>query len=177
MKAFVIPLNPLAWRIFTALIIIVTIFPAGSRAGRSFSEYVMDKAWVSNIIDGDSIIINKNRLEYEIRLWGIDAPEYDQDGADEAKFALYELIHHKHITLTVKDRDKYGRLVATAEIGNFSINEYLVKNGYAWVHVYYCRSGPCDGWYDMEKQARNRGVGLWHYEQPIPPWRWKRAKQ
>ena len=163
--------------LFLISVTLLTAYPGPACAGTVLEEYEIDNVLVSSIIDGDSIIINENESEYVIRLWGIDAPEYDQPGADGAKDALARLIHKKYITVTVKDRDTYGRLVATARIGDLSINEYLVRHGHAWVHMYYCHSGPCDDWYGLEKEARERGAGLWKYKQPIPPWRWKQMKK
>lgn len=131
---------------------------------------------VSYIIDGDSIMVEKDKRELEIRLWGIDAPEYNQKGAEEARTALSSLILHTDITIEIVDRDKYGRFVALARKGPLNVNEYMVRSGYAWVHIYYCKAKECDTWYVFEHEARRKKRGIWKYDNQVPPWEWKAKK-
>lgn len=128
---------------------------------------------VEKIIDGDSLKVRKGNKTIELRLWGIDAPEFDQPGAEESEQALLVRIDKAQLTLDVKDIDKYGRLVVIAYKEHININEEMVKTGHAWVHIYYCLLPPCDQWLMYEKQARQFGIGFWQYKDPIPPWIWK----
>lgn len=128
---------------------------------------------VEKIIDGDSLKVRRGNETIELRLWGIDAPEFDQPGAAESEQALLAQIDKAQLTLEVKDIDKYGRLVVIAHKEHTNINEEMVKKGHAWVHIYYCLLPPCDQWHIYQKQARQRGIGLWQYKDPIPPWIWK----
>ena len=132
---------------------------------------------VSYIIDGDSIMVEKDKQELEIRLWGIDAPEYNQKGSGEARSALSAIILNSDITLEIVDRDKYGRLVALARKGFLNVNEYMVRSGYAWVHVYYCKAEECNSWYVFEHEARRKKQGIWKYDNQVPPWEWKAKKK
>ena len=79
------------------------------------------------------------------------------------------------VDLLVKDRDDYGRMVAmvTTEDGEL-VNELLVKNGYAWVHIYYCKEAVCERWKALEREARANRLGLWQDAEPVAPWVWKR---
>jgi endonuclease YncB( thermonuclease family) len=128
---------------------------------------------VEKIIDGDSLKVRKGNKTIELRLWGIDAPEFDQPGAAESEQALLAQIDKAQLTLEVKDIDKYGRLVVIAHKEHTNINEEMVKTGHAWVHIYYCLVPPCGQWRIYEKQARQHGIGFWQYKDPIPPWVWK----
>ena len=132
---------------------------------------------VSYVIDGDSIMVKKDSQELEIRLWGIDAPEYDQKGARESKNALSSIILNYAIELEIVDQDKYGRLVAIARKDSLNVNEYMVRSGHAWVHVYYCKAVQCKKWYVFEHEARRKRLGFWRYDNQIPPWKWKANKK
>ena len=131
------------------------------------------EALVEFVIDGDSLRVRADEREVEVRLWGIDAPEYDQPGSKEAKKALQNLVLGKKVTIYPKYRDKYNRLIAIVHQEGLNVNENLIESGHSWVHVYYCRDGICDRWKRLQDEARKKGQGLWTYENPIPPWRWK----
>lgn len=128
---------------------------------------------VEYVIDGDSLMVKHNDKSMEVRLWGIDAPEYDQPSSDRSKDGLKELtIGHKG-TLYVKYRDRYDRYVAVLEIDKLNINQELVKDGHAWVYTRYCNESMCGSWEQMQAKAKANRLGLWAGSDPIPPWRWK----
>ena len=128
------------------------------------------------VIDGDSFIVQHQKKSYEIRLWGIDAPEYDQPFASQAKKHLNSLIVGKMIWIIPKDVDKYDRLVAMAKIDKENVNSHMVGLGLAWVHRYYCRGSICDSWFEIENNARDQAIGIWSEPDPIQPWVWKKHK-
>jgi endonuclease YncB( thermonuclease family) len=145
------------------------LFCCGSEAQSSTSAYVI------KIIDGDSIVVNTGSKDITVRLWGIDTPEYRQHYANAAKNETRRLLNKKSVKLEVKDWDKYGRMVALVRLNNgVLINEELVKSGYAWVHVYYCKEAICKKWKAYEKQAQQARLGLWHEKNPVAPWVFKR---
>jgi len=131
---------------------------------------------ISYVKDGDSLVIKHGDFRFHIRLWGIDSPEYDQPHAHASKTILKQLVFNKKISITVKDRDKYGRYVVIAHCGNSTINRELIAAGAAWVHRYYCRESVCDEWLDLEKSALRNKIGLWKYDDPIEPWVWKQSR-
>jgi endonuclease YncB( thermonuclease family) len=131
---------------------------------------------VERVIDGDSLMTRHHGKMLEIRLWGIDAPEYDQPGAERATRTLERLTGRKKIALSVVDQDKYGRTVALVRAGNTLINEEMVRSGNSWVHRFYCRAPICDDWLEYERQARQARLGLWNEEPAVAPWRWKSAR-
>lgn len=129
-----------------------------------------------SVIDGDSIMVNKEDQTIEIRLFGIDSPEFDQPGSKESRRAMAELIDGQSLLLEVMDHDSYGRTVALVRNGSICVNEEQVKAGLAWVHPRYCRIGICDRWRQLEEQARSGKKGLWRHQRPVEPWRWKARK-
>ena len=131
---------------------------------------------VIKIVDGDSIIVASPWFEgIKVRLWGIDTPEYRQPYSKAAAKITRKLLQHQTVDLLVKDHDDYGRVVAVVKMENGdTANELLVKSGYAWVHIYYCKEPVCRTWRALEAEARAKGVGLWQEPEPVAPWIWKR---
>ncbi len=131
---------------------------------------------VTKVIDGDSIVIRYQDENLQVRLWGIDAPEWQQPFSQKAKKFTREKLKGRSIKLYPKSWDKYGRLVAMVWIEEKLFNLEIIKNGLAWVHIYYCKEKICTTWKDVESAARRNGVGLWADAKPVPPWIWKRKK-
>lgn len=67
---------------------------------------------VTAITDGDTIKVLENKVEYNIRFNGIDAPEKSQAYGQKSKEFLSSLILGKEVIVEVKDKDKYGRYVS-----------------------------------------------------------------
>lgn len=155
-----------------SLVVICLILNTGTTlAAGSFS------AVVSKVFDGDSLVVLGGEKETEVRLWGIDTPEYDQPYAIEARRALENLLLGRTVSVIPKYRDDYQRLVAIIELKFTNANQYMVSQGFAWVHIYYCNEEICNTWNALEADARNRRIGLWKEDAPIPPWKWKRRKK
>ena len=132
-------------------------------------------AKVIKIIDGDSIVVHAGTENIEIRLWGIDTPEYRQPFSKAAKKLSKKLLQGQTVDLQVKDIDKYGRVVAMVNLANGeNVNGILVKRGYAWVYIYYCKEPVCDKWREYQKAARKKKLGFWREPDPVAPWIWKK---
>jgi endonuclease YncB( thermonuclease family) len=132
---------------------------------------------VSRVIDGDSLEVTRNGIHFQVRLWGIDAPEWGQDFSADAKALCGQLVGGKEIELHEKYTDTYGRTVAMVLIDGLPLNEELIRRGMAWVHIRYCDEKICNIWRELEAEARLSHSGLWKDGQPIPPWRWKNLKR
>ena len=144
----------------------------------SAARMELNKAFrVIYVIDGDSLMAERGRNRVEIRLWGIDAPEYDQPGAAGAENHLTSLVSGGEVAVTIRDRDRYGRSVAVVECRGVNVNEAMVRSGYAWVHPYFCKEIECKKWKKLESNARKNNLGLWRWDDPIPPWKWKANKR
>lgn len=128
---------------------------------------------VEYVIDGDSLVVTRNGKAMEIRLWGIDAPEYDQPYSAPSKEALKKMTAGQEGTLYIKYRDRYDRYVAVLVIDELNINQEMVKDGYGWVYRRYCNEPVCGRWEQMQAEAKANRHGLWGGKDPISPWRWK----
>jgi endonuclease YncB( thermonuclease family) len=149
---------------------------AKSNPPPDISELHSFSALLHYVADGDSFVVRKNGSEVSIRLWGIDAPEFDQPFSQASKNTLKDLLSGKYMQIIPKDIDRYGRIVAVVNIGNITVNSALVESGSAWVHQYYCKEPVCEYWYELEEKARNDKSGLWRGKNVIEPWVWKMKK-
>jgi micrococcal nuclease len=152
---------------------------------------------VERVIDGDTLVLKSGE---RVRLYGIDAPEYDRKEArkdqtygPEARDALNTKIarlsprYRIHIVRRNHGKpDRYGRTLATIYApggpGNEGaamrdLNLELIQEGFAW---YY----PIDDgaltdmaarYETAEARARTNGVGLWQFERPMRPHDFRRA--
>lgn len=130
-------------------------------------------AWegrITHVIDGDSLVIEG----VEVRLYGIDAPEHDQPGGEEATAWLTDLALGKQASVHHMDRDRYKRQVAVVYVGDMCIQVEELRAGHAWVYDAYCKTRECLGWRRIQEQAREERAGLWAENKPMPPWKWRR---
>ena len=113
------------------------------------------------VVDGDSLFIGSR----EIRLSGIDAPEYhqlcfDKDGfkyecGKEARKALARLAGPDLKCRTLV-RDKYNRDGAVCESNVIDLNRKMVETGWAVAYKRYT-----DEYDAAEKRARKKRLGIW----------------
>lgn len=115
------------------------------------------------VADGDSLSIAGIR----VRLFGIDAPELDQqchDGerrvacGELAKARLQSLIGNSEVSCTRKATDSYGRIVAVCRIGSSDLGQEMVEAGWATAFRKYS-----EDYVPAETRARAAKVGLWQW--------------
>lgn len=120
-------------------------------------------ALVTEVIDGDTIVVLLNGKKERVRLIGIDTPEAGRPYFEEAKNKTKELVLGKKVRLEkdVSERDKYGRLLRYVYVGNVFINAELVKQGYAMVYTFPPDVKYADYFLKLQKEAREKELGLW----------------
>jgi endonuclease YncB( thermonuclease family) len=142
-----------------------------------FAEFVVLKGGiVISVTDGDSLVfLSRSGQTLKVRLYGVDAPEYDQPGGAEAKKFVSKLVLFEHVDLREFDEDRYGRVVALVSLEDGrTLNEELVRAGHSWVYTAYCRSSFCPRWRILEREARQSKIGLWKGQKPVYPEKWRR---
>lgn len=115
----------------------------------------------ASVIDGDTLEVAGIR----IRLHGLDAPESTQtctaqDGVSwrcgqRAALALDDLIAGRQVQCQVRDKDRYGRSVAECFVGGVSINDWLVRSGWAVAYRRYSKDYVAA---EAEAQAAMRNI-------------------
>jgi len=135
-----------------------------------------DVAGTAQVIDGDTIAIDGKR----IRLHGIDAPEthqtcsaYGQAWAcgQMATDWLKSHLARREVACVGHARDRYGRLLAVCHVGGDSLNERIVREGWALAFRRYSTE-----YLAAEEDARRNGAGIWRGEFTAP-WDWRRAQR
>lgn len=118
------------WLVFIVTALLLAGFYAlNARADKPF-EGKRFSAVVSYVYDGDTVQLQKNKLR--VRLWGIDAPEKGEPGADAARKALIKLIDGKKVSVLPIDKDRYGRTVARIFLKNGrDVSALMIEQGHA----------------------------------------------
>ena len=120
------------------------------------------------VSDGDSLPLELPVGErVRVRLYGIDAPEKDQECALAARKKLGKLIYDKEIRVEVLDVDKYGRYVGKVYAGARYVNRYMLKEGLAWHYKHYAADDELLA--EAEARAKAAGRGIWATESPCRP--------
>ncbi len=128
------------------------------------SETNQEIGVVTSIIDGDTIVVEINGVEYRVRYIGIDAPESsDGELGISAANANKDLVLGKVVTLIsdTSDDDSFSRLLRYVVIENIFVNEYLVRIGMASA-LSYPPDTSCDNTLqEAQSEALNSQIGMW----------------
>ncbi len=123
--------------------------------------------------DGDTIVVgDDNKNEYKVRLIGVDTPETvhpnkaDEFFGDEAKTAMQQKLEGVRVFLerdvSQGEEDKYGRKLRYVYLDNgINLNEWLVKNGFAYEYTYAKPYRFLSIFKGAEDIARKNKRGLW----------------
>ncbi|MED3662181.1 thermonuclease family protein [Ureibacillus sp. FSL K6-8385] len=130
-------------------------------------------AEVVSVVDGDTIKVKINGQTETVRFLLVDTPETnhprlgEQPFGQDAKEFTKKMLEGKTVQLEkdVSDRDKYGRLLYYVYVDGKSVQEELLKNGLARVaYVYVPNTKYVDRYYEIQKEAQKKGVGIWSIE-------------
>lgn len=141
------------------------------RFSRQTAREIVGKAYVT---DGDGLRVNN----VEVRIAGLDAPEFDQIAKHNGRWfnygrivksALIREIGGKEISVEFEKYDKFGRMVGTVRRNGKDIGADLVRRGMA-VSAY------SDKYKEEEEEARRLQKGQWQFEESFDP-RWWRKKE
>ena len=155
--------------------ILILFISISSRGFSVENKYITGKA---RVIDGDTIVLNKNN----IRLHGIDAPELNQICYDKNKIKyncgknskqklLNLLKYSDKVKCFYSNRDRYKRILGTCFINKINLNSYMVLNGYAIAYKKFSNK-----YVIQENFAKSNKKGLWQGNF-IKPEEWRRKNK
>lgn len=125
----------LAPPLFVLLHVLVAIFLLLVAPQTRAEEAPVLVAKVSKILDGDTFTLSGESRR--IRVWGLDAPEWNHPGGAAATANLRGMISGKRLRCAVLDIDRYGRLVAQCFLPDGrDIAAEMIRSGTA---TEYCR--------------------------------------
>ncbi len=151
---------------------IQTSSPAIASPAATLTVSPFEKVRVLRVIDGDTVEIqNDSGSSKKLRYIGINAPETVDPRRDvqcfgkEASARNRELVINQEIYLEkdISEVDKYGRLLRYVylQAGGQSINEQLVREGYAFASAYPPDIKYQEQFKEAQKQAEKEKLGLW----------------
>jgi micrococcal nuclease len=131
-------------------------------------------AVVLEVIDGDTLKVEVNGKQETVRLLLIDTPEsvhptkpvqpFGVEASDYVKKLLPKGTEVK-LELDVRERDKYGRLLAYVWVEGKMVNELLLEQGYARVaYVFEPNTKYVDEFRAIQEKARKKELRIWSLE-------------
>ncbi len=135
----------------------------------SFADTTNTSAY--EVLDGDTLSIIVNHKTEQVRLYGIDAPEIDQDYGPESKILLKRFVQGQTLAIEQLSKDRNGFTLAYVKLSDGTLlNFEMVRHGYAW---WYKRQAPFESSLSSaQNEARVFKRGLWAQANPVPPWIW-----
>lgn len=135
---------------------------------------------VERVVDGDTlrVVLDDGGLA-TLRLLAIDAPESGQEGGAEAREFVAARVCSGKVSWRSHGQDRYGRTVASVEVGGEDLGVLLVREGLAWRVKRYLEGAPAElrEAYEIAwREARAARRGLWAGD-PQPPWEWRRTNR
>ena len=128
-------------------------------------------AYVTKVVDGDTITVLIDGIKETVRFIGIDTPEVVdprklvQCFGREASEKTKALLTNQTVTLVVDptqgNRDKYNRLLRYVFLGDVNINQQLLQEGYAHEYTYRLPYAYQTEFTQAERAAREGKKGLW----------------
>ena len=129
-------------------------------------------ATVTEVVDGDTVVVKVADRTERVRLIGIDTPEvvggylpaecYGQEASEFTK-SLLPIGTQVHLTRDEEARDRYERLLAYVHRSGdgMFVNLEIAAHGYAEALVIEPNTIHADAFYSAAAAARNQGLGLW----------------
>lgn len=132
-------------------------------------------ARVTGVPDGDVIeVLRDGREHVKVRLYGVDAPERNQDFGLKAMQLTSSMVFGRDVEVTpVLIREASGAIPAIVRVGGETVNRRLVLFGLAWVKPDQCAVSECREWVKLQERAIAGEKGLWSQTMPIPPWEFR----
>jgi endonuclease YncB( thermonuclease family) len=133
------------------------------------------------VTDGDTIkVLDAGKVEYLVRLSGIDAPEKKMPFGQRSKQNLSNLVYGKWVEVEGKKHDRYGRLVGKVLVNGTDANLAQVQAGMAWHYKQYEREqleADRQVYAEAEIKAAASKQGLWVDRHPTAPWDWRKERR
>ena len=133
---------------------------------------------VSEVRDGETVVVTTNKQKVTVILKGVDAPELKQEYGEVAQQHLATLILHKTVDIDFTEM-RGANLVGKVIWNNADIGLQVIRDGVAW---YAAKSDhnvsdvDRNIYLEAEQAARKERRGLWQEGSPMPPWEWRRAE-
>jgi len=138
-------------------------------------DLVGESVTINKIVDGDTFTVRMKGafLPITIHVYGVDAPEADQEFGDRSKAYLEDLISQTsdEVTLQIVGDDSRRSKTAWVGLSNGWIYNYeVVRTGWAWE-----RDSGVPELVKLADEARMQGYGIWQSAVSKEPWVWRQS--
>jgi micrococcal nuclease len=125
--------------------------------------------YVSRVVDGDTVEVQLDGREEDVRYIGVDTPETVKPDTPvqcfgpQASSFNHGLVEHRRVRLVfgAERRDVYGRLLAYVYLGERFVNAELLRRGLARTLTIPPNDRFADRFKRLEIAAARAGRGLW----------------
>jgi endonuclease YncB( thermonuclease family) len=153
-------------------VVVVSVLAAASVLGWWFGEArraVSQEYRVVQVLDGDTVVVQRDGRPETIRLLGVDTPETHHPrkpvqcyGPEASAYTASRLFGQLvRLEDDVERHDVYGRRLAYVYLHGANFEEELLRKGYARLLVIEPNHAHARDMLDEELNARARRVGLW----------------
>ena len=150
--------------VWSVLLLVATSCTAATQATNPEPDPSGPTASAHRIIDGDSLELNVGGEIIEARMIGINTPEFDDCQGPAARDALAAVIEDQPLGIEEFGEDRFGRLLVELSVDGNSVNEALVRAGWA-----LALHGDERNWTAEMAQAADGGLGMWDAPDLCPP--------
>ncbi len=127
------------------------------------------KAEVTKVVDGNTILVQLDGKEEEVRLSSVAVPGAKQSQSGEQPFGTeaFEFtsknLEEKPVTLEFdrEEKDKEGRFLAYVWIEDVLFNKTLIEKGFAKVEDSSTNTKYLDDFNTMQDKAKEKEIGIW----------------
>lgn len=148
---------------------VVLLFPSVTKPA-TYGDKMFE---VVRVIDGDTIVVSQNDIEFKVRLIGIDTPEtvdprkivqcFGKEASDKTKQILINQNVRLEADPSQQNKDKYGRLLRFVFLPDgTNVNKMLIEEGYAHEYTYDIPYKYQQEFIEAQRDARNAEKGLWN---------------
>lgn len=156
------------------VILLLPLVFAGMSSYRPVRSYKCTR-----VLDGDTVILQKNKVKIRVRFANIDAPEKSQLALSGEPVGLWstdflkKLVLNKMVQFKSLSTDLYGREIGVIYLKGVNINLKMVRSGHA---VYY-QYKTSNYYRSSQSQAKVKRLGLWQTKGIVAPWEYRRRNK
>ena len=152
-----------------AIAVVVLVTGGGGSEDAELPAAGSITAEVIRVVDGDTIRVDLDGVEEPVRYIGVDTPESAIPGepvecfGEEASRFNAGLVEDQTVRLEFDSerRDRYGRLLAYAHVGDTFVNAELIRQGFATTLTIPPNDSHAELFARFERAAGRDGRGLW----------------
>jgi endonuclease YncB( thermonuclease family)/thiol-disulfide isomerase/thioredoxin len=143
------------------------------------TEAMVLRGVVSEVRDGQCIVVTSGGRKLNVLLKGVAAPELKQEFGDVSRQHLASLILDQPVEVHFSQLHNEN-VIARVISNQLDVGLQVIRDGAAWFDKVGNHSLTDDEralYSEAERLARAEMRGLWSDGSPMPPWEWRRAQE